>query len=878
MSMRTQLVHGLRSLFRRGAADRDLTGEVEHYLAELTDAYRARGLSEADAARAARLDLGSRTAVAQQVRAAGWETVVEALFVDVRRAGRRLRNAPGFAAVTVLTLALGIGASTAIFSTIRPVLLEPLPYPDSERVAVVSDTAGNGSPLDVTFGTYREIMARSRTLQWGTVSRPWQPALSGGTEAEQLEGQSVSADYFRVLGVAPALGRDFLPSDDLPGAAPVAILSDSLWRRHFGEDAGAIGRTILLDGAAVTVVGVMPRTFEHVWRPETRIWRPLGYDPTLPPQGREWGHHLQMFARLAATPGLDGTRRELASIAKAPVAAFTRPAWASMNTGMTVTPLQEHVATPAKPTLRAVIGATFLLLLVAAVNVVTLMLGRGAERRTELATCAAFGASRFRLLTPLLAEGVLLAAIGGALGVALAYAMVGALVTLEGFSIPRLEAIRVDRAALAFAAALSAGVGILAAAIPGLMFSALAGPLASGARVVATGHRLRRAFVAAEVALALVLLVGAGLLLRTVERLVAVPMGFRPGQVLTMQVPATGAAFRDPQAVHRLFERVRTAVATIPGVANAAVTSLLPLSGDIELYGVQSYTDFQNAPAGALEAIRYAVSPGYFHAMGIPLVSGRWIDERDRADAPPVVVVSAALARRHFGDRSPLGERIRIGVPDVWYTVVGVAGNVRQSSPAISRSEAAYVADMQSRFADRAMWIVVRAASDPAALQPAVRRAIQSVDSDRPILRVATMEQRVAASAARQRFAMTAFQTFAAVALLLAVVGIYGVLAGSVVDRTREIALRSAIGASRGRIMGLILRQAAAVSIVGVSAGGVVAVITSRGLASLLFEVSPLDGLTYAGVTLLLLAAAGLGAIVPAWRAARIAPRTALQA
>jgi putative ABC transport system permease protein len=877
MSMRTQIHHGLRTLFRRGAADRALTDEVEHYLAELVDAYRARGLSEADAVHAARLDLGSRTAVAQQVRAAGWETGVEALLVDLRRAARRLRRAPGFAAVTVITLALGIGASTAIFSTIRPVLLEPLPYPDSGRVVVLSDTAINGSPLDLTFGTYREIMARSRTLQWGAVSRTWQPTLNGGTEAERLDGQAVSADYFRVLGVAPALGRDFLASDDLPGAAPVVILTDGVWRRHFAADPSAIGRTMLLDGAAVTVVGVMPRTFEHVWKPETRIWRPLGYDPTLPPDGREWGHHLQMFARLAAAPGLEGMRRELVSIAKTPVAAFTRPRWASMDGGLTVTPLQEHVAAPAKPTLRAVMGATFLLLLVAAVNVVTLMLGRGAERRTELATCAAFGASRFRLLTPLLAEGILLAVIGGALGVALAYAMVGALVTLEGVSIPRLEAIRVDRAALAFAAALSAGIGVLAAAIPGLMFSALAGPLASGARVVATGHRLRRAFVAAEVALALVLLVGAGLLLQSVERLVALPMGFRPEHVLTMQIQATGVAFRDPQAVPRFFERVRTAVAAVPGVTTVGVTSLLPLGGDSELYGVQSYAEFRNAPASARAAVLYAVGPNYFDAMGIPLVSGRWIDERDRADAPPVVVLSAALARRHFADRSPLGETIRIGSRDVWYTVVGVAGNVRQSSPAISPIEAAYVADAQ-RVAGRAMWIVVRAASDPAALQPAIRRAIQGIDRDQPILRVATMEQRVAASAARQRFAMTAFQTFAAVALLLAVVGIYGVLAGTVVDRTREIALRSAIGASRARIMGLILRQAAAVAIVGVLTGAAIAGLTSRGLASLLFEVSPLDGVTYAGVAVLLLIAAGLGAIVPAWRAARIAPRTALQA
>jgi putative ABC transport system permease protein len=875
MSLRMQIVHGLRALFRRSADDRELSNEVEHYLAEAADEYRARGLSDIEARRAARIDLGSRTSVQQQVRSGRWDTVLEATLVDLRRAARRLRRTPGFAAVTVLTLALGIGASTAIFSTVRPVLLDPLPYPDGDRIVVVTDT-GNGGPIDVTFGTYREIVARSRTLQRVAVSRAWLPTLSGRAEAERLDGQSVSAEYFRVLGVAPALGRDFLPSDDVPGAAPVAILSDGLWRRLFAADPDAIGRTATLDGAAVTVVGVMPRIFEHVWRPETRIWRPLGYDPSLPPEGREWGHHLQMFARLAPGAALDVARRDLAAIAQTPVPGFTRPPYASMTGGFGVTPLQEHVAAPARPALQAVIAATLLLLLVAAVNVVTLMLARGTERRTELATCAAFGASRLRLLTPLLAEAALLAVAGGALGVALAYALVGGLVSLDGVAVPRLEAIRVDRTALALAAALSAAIGVLAAAIPGVMLSSRTEHLGSGARV-AGSHRLRRAFVAAEVALALVLLIGAGLLLQTVQRLLAVPMGFRPEHVLTLQVQVGGPAFRDPQAVHRFFDRVQAAVALVPGVSGAAVTSLLPLSGDSDLYGVQSRAEFVVSPRSGREALRYAVSAAYLATMGIPIVRGRPFDDRDGATAQRVAVVSAALARRHFPDRTPLGEQIRIGANDTWYTVIGVAGNVRQSSPAVSPLEAVYIPNPQSPFADRAMWVVVRAA-DPASLEPAVRRAIHSVDRHRPILKVATMEQRVAASAARQRFALTAFQTFAVIALLLAVIGIYGVLAADVVDRRREIAVRSAIGASRARIMALVLRQAAGVAIVGVLVGAAVASVTSRGLAALLFEVSPLDGLTYTGLAIVLLLATGAGALLPAWRAARIAPGSALQA
>jgi putative ABC transport system permease protein len=876
MSLRSQLTHGFRSLFRRGADDRDVTDEVQNYLDEAADAYRAQGLSDADAERAARLDLGSRTSVHQQVRASRWEAVVEAAIVDLRRAARRLRRTPGFAAVTILTLGLGIGASTAIFSTVRPILLDALPYPDPDRIVTVTDTATRDhSPIDVTFGSYRELVARSRSVGRGAVSRGWLPTLSGEGEAERLDGQSVSADYFRVLGVAPAFGRDFEAADDRPGAAPVAIVSDALWQR-LGDDRRAIGRAITLDGAAVTIVGVMPREFEHVWSPGTRIWRPLGYDTSLPAEGREWGHHLQMFARLAPGIPLDTARRELASIAHTPVAAFRRPAWASLSGGLMVTPLQEQIAAGALPALRAVIAATLLLLLVAAVNVMTLMLARGAERRRELATCQAFGAPRLRLLTPLLGEGVLLGVAGGALGVGLAYAMVGTLVTLDGFALPRLDAIRVDRIALAFAVALSTSIGVLAAVIPGL--SLTSSGLESGSRVVLTNQRLRRAFVVAEVALALVLLVGAGLLLRTVQRLMAVPTGFRPDRVLTLQVQAAGPAFREAAAVREFFDRLRHAVAAVPGVTSAAVTSQLPLTGDFDVYGMQSRTEYLALPQGARAAFRYAVSAEYLDTMGIPLVSGRTLEESDRSAKPWVVVLSRALAKRHFGDRSPLGEEIRIGATDDWYRVVGVAGDVRQSSLAVSPLEAAYIPAAQTRTPDRAMWIVIHTGPDPEALEQEVRRAIRSVARNRPILQVATMAQRVTATAARQRFVLTAFQTFAAVALVLAILGIYGVLSGSVVERTGEIAVRSAVGASRAHIMTLVLRQAAAVVLAGIVVGLAIAVMASRGLSTLLFEISTLDGMTYASVTAMLFLAAAIGAIVPAWRASRIAPASALKA
>ena len=877
MSLGTQIVRGLRALVRPAATDRDVADEVDHYLAEATAAYREQGLSDEEARRAAQLELGSRTTVRQDIRAIGWETRIESLLVDLHRAVRRLRRSPAFSAVAAGTLALGIGASTAMFSIVRPVLLQSLPYPDADRVITIADAGGaGGTPMDVTFGTFREVVARSRSLQSAAVTRAWQPTLAGYGDAERLDGQSVSGDYFRVLGVHPAIGRDFAHADDLPGAPQVAIITEGLWRRRFGADGSLIGRTISLDGTAVTIVGVMPRTFENVWNAQVQIWRPLAYDPLLPPQGREWGHHLQLIARVRSDSALDTTIRELASIARTPAAPFTRPAWASLRGGFSITPLQDRVTERVKSALRGVTRATLLLLLIAAVNIVNLMLARGAERRTELVTCAALGASRARLLTPLLSEGLVLALIGGTLGVALAYLLVDTLITFEGFALPRLDAIRVDPAALAFAAALSTFIGIVTSCIPGLVLSGIEAT-GSGSRVAVGHHRLRRGFVAAEVALAMVLLVGAGLLVRSVRQLMAVPPGFRPERLLTLQVQTSGPEFRSGDAVRPFFDRVREAVRHVPGVSSAALTSQLPLTGDADVYGAGTKDDSALPPGADPSAYRYAISADYIETMGMALERGRTIDEKDRSGGQPVALISASVARRRFPGRDPIGQQLRLGPADNWFNVVGVVGNVKQSSLAASSPDAVYVPEAQWRFPDRAMWIVIRTTVDPATVEAAVRRAIRDVNPNQPIVHVATMERRVAASMARQQLVMSAFDAFATVALLLATIGIYGVLAGSVIERRREIAVRSALGASRTSITGQIARQAISMAAVGMVIGASVAGAMSHGLVALLFGISPLDGLTYASVAVVLLVAAAVSTVVPAWRAARIAPAVALQ-
>jgi len=878
VSLRSQIVSGFRALLRPTAADRDVADEVEHYLAEATTAYREQGLSDDEARRAAHLDLGSRVAVRQRIRSVGWETRLESLLVDLRRAIRRLKRSPAFAAVAAVTLSLGIGASTAMFSIVRPVLLESLPYPDADRLVTIADASGpQGTPLDVTFGTFREVATRSRSLQWVAVTRPWQPTLTGYGDAERLDGQSVSADYFRVLGVHPALGRTFSQADDALRAPQVAIITDGLWRRRFSADPTLIGRGVSLDGEAVTIIGVMPRAFENVWNAHAQIWRPLGYDPSLPPQGREWGHHLELLARLGSNGSLATASRELAAIARTPVPGFTRPPWAALANGLTIAPLQERVTAGVTPALRAVTIGTLLLLLIAAVNIATLMLARGAERRTEIATCAALGASRPRLLAPLLAEGLVLSVIGGALGAALAYTMVNVFVTFEGFALPRLDAVRVDRSALVFASVLSASIGIVSGCIPGLALSWRIEARGSGPRVIAGHHRLRRGFAAAEVALAMVLLVGAGLLLRTVRQLLAVPPGFRPEHVLTLQVQTSGPQFRDPQAVRAFFSRIRETVRRVPGVAGAALTSQLPLTGDADVYGAGTKDDSLLPPGADASAYRYAISADYLATIGITLEGGRTIDDRDRAGGQPVALISASVAKRRFPGRAPIGAQLRFGPADNWFTVVGVVADVKQSSLGASSSDAVYVPEAQWRFPDRAMWVVIRTTVEPATIETAVRDAIRDIDPDQPIVQVATMEQRVTASMARQWLVMGAFDAFAAVALLLAAIGIYGVLAAGVIERTREIAVRTVVGASRVSIVSHVGRQAIGMVAMGVAGGGAVAAAMSRGLVALLFQISPVDGLTYVGVAVLLLLAAVVSAIVPAWRAARISPAAALQ-
>jgi putative ABC transport system permease protein len=805
---------------------------------------------------------------------------MQRLCQDLRYGLRMLVKNPAFTMVAVLTLALGVGAITAIFSALNPILFEPLPYPHPERILMVWDIF-QGARSDVTFHTYREIAARSRSFDALAILEPWQPTIVGRAEPERLDGQSVSYGYFRALGVQPEIGRDFQPSDDAFQGPHVAILSYGLWQRRLGGDPTILGRQITLDGDGYTVVGVMPRTFENVLAPTAEIWSPEQYDPghITDTNTAEWGHHLRMVGRVRPGLSLVQAKADIDMIARAPISEFPRPHWAALPSGFIVDSLQGDVTRGVKPALLAVLGAVMLVLLIACVNVTNLLLARGAARRGEFAMRAALGASRTRMIRQVLTESLVLAAVGGALGVQLAEFGVRALVALSPAELPRLRAIGLDRTVFIFALAITALIGVVVGMVPALQASRgyLQAGVKQGSRQTIGDHQLtRRTLVVTEVALALALLVSAGLLLRSASRLFAVDPGFDPSHLLTMQVQTSGHKFDDPKVTRQFFAQALEETRNVPGVAAAAFTSLLPLSDDTQfgLYGTEFERD-----KNSYDTFRYVVTPGYFETMRIPLRRGRFLEKSDVSGARFAAVISESLAKKEFGNQDPIGQRVRIGgFPNwPWYTIVGVAGDVRQESLAAGNLDAAYITPEQSWFAEQAMSLVVRARGDAATLIPAIEKAVWSVDQNQPIVRIATADTLLAASAAQRHFVLILFGAFSIAALALAAVGIYGVLSGSVTARTREIGVRLALGAPRSNILSLVLRQGLSLTVLGTLIGLACAVAASQALVSLLFGVSPLDFVTYLGVTVVLVGVSSIACWIPARRAMRVDPIVALR-
>ena len=879
-----QLSRGFRALTRRATVDDEIDAEVRDYYERACADLVREGLSPQEAARVARRELGDTARAREEVRAYGWENAVETTLLDSQHALRRLRQSPGFTTIAVATLALGIGASTAIVSAVYPILIEPLPYPEADRVVMLTDRAPDGTPLDTTYGTYIELVARSRSFERLAVARRWRPTFSGSAESEQLRGDRVTAGYFRVLGVAPAVGRDFEASDETVGGPQFAIVSDAFAKGRFGSAQAVLNQVIRLGGAPHTVIGVMPSGFENVLAPAD-VWASLQMRPQAPFQSGEWGHQLRMIGRLKPGVSIDQARDEIATIGASQIEEFPRPEWALFAQGLLVESLQGSVTAGVRPVLLAVMGAVLLLLVIACANVTNLLLARSVSRRGELAVRAALGAGSGRLVRQLLTESLLLAVVGGAVGLGVAFAGIGGIVALAPANLPRIDAIGLDPTAFLFALAITTFVGLAVGLAPALRGARpnLRVDLHSGTRTTSGSHHvLRRGLVVTEVALALVLLVTAGLLFRSVERLLSTGPGFDASNVLTMQVVASDLGLESNDVQLQFFQSALDAVRAVPGVASAAFTTQLPLSGDYDAYGVTFESATQRYPSAGDGAMRYVVTPDWFETMRVPLLEGRLLDATDRRGAPEAIVLSESFAKRRFGDRSPIGERLRIGPENFepgrpWDIVVGVVGDVKQISVGLVSPDAFYVAFGQWVWVDLVQSLAVRTQGDPAALVPAIKEAIYSVNSTPVITRIATMEELLAASEADRRFVLTVIAVFAAAALVLAALGLYGVIAGNVAERTREIGLRTALGATRADIHSLVVRQGMTLAVLGIAIGLVGAAAATRGLESLLYGVTSLDPLTYGGVIALLAVVAVAACWVPAARASRVDPTVALR-
>jgi putative ABC transport system permease protein len=801
------------------------------------------------------------------------------LLLDLRYAVRALARQKGVTATAVLTLALGIGATTAVFSIVHAVLIRPLRYPDADRLTILLTEFHDGGAVHrvpVAFpGDFLEWSAHARAFEGLGASVQGTVNLSGDGEPERLRRAAVTRALLDVLRVPPLLGRTFEEEEMRAEAAPVAMLGAGLWQRRFGGDPSIVGRTILLDRTPTTVVGVVPAGL--AFPAGVEVWTPLSPSP-----GDRRNAYLQVVGRLAPSVTLAQAQAEMATIA----ARVEQAAVKKRGAGVAVMPLKDHIVGDVGRLLLVFGGAVAFVLLIACVNVASLLLARAETRRNEVAIRSALGATRWRLSRQLLCESLVLAAAGGACGALLAVWGAGLTVVLvPPGTVARLEEAAIDPAVLGFAAVVSLGTSLLFGLAPMLHVKPRGAPLASGAdagRGRVPGFGGLRVLVAGETALSVVLLVGAALLVRSFLRLSSVDPGFVSSHVLTLDISLPESPDANPEPALTFHERVLERLGRLSEVESAGAVNFLPLGGSL-LRGDFAVEGLDAWPEGLLAA-KPSVSPGYFRAMGVRLLQGRPFGPGDTRSAPGVAIVSVSLARRLWPGQDPLGRRVKIGIGgaperEPWRTVVGVVADVRQTSLGDGPMPALYspLAQAPLRFLVNDVTLVVRTAGEPAALATAVTREIHALDPSLPVTRVQPLESLVADSLASPRFRMTLLGAFAGVGVALAAIGVFGVLAYAVSRRTREIGVHMALGADRPRVVRLVVGQALGMTGVGLVLGLLGALALSRSLASFLYEVTPRDPLAYGLTSIALLAAALLASYGPARRAASIDPATALR-
>ena len=864
---------------RTRARDGDVAEELRFHREMLEADLRGRGLDPAEARRQAALALGAPAQTIERYADQRSVPGLESLLQDARYALRTFRRAPAFTLAALLTLALGIGGTTAIFSVVNGVLLRPLPYPDPGQLVAFGQADAGRSFSNLDFTTFADYRDRSRAFAQLVAIRTWQPTLVT-SEAERLFGMRVSWNYFETLGARPALGRTFRADDDHPERYRVVVLSDALWRRRFSADPSVIGRRIDMNDLAYEIIGVMPPGFEDVvsaaaYEP-AELWAALGYDVSLPYACRGC-QHLKAFGRVrpgvtAAQAGddLSAIRAELTR--QFPAIYRARP--------VGVTPLQDAVSGPVREPLLVLLGAVAFVLLIACANVANLLLARAVGRTREIAVRSALGAGRGRLVRQMVTESVMLWALGGAAGIALAAVLLNLLSSLTPADLPRAAGIAIDRRVLAFAAGLSVLTGLAFGLFPALgATSARLGAALGSTRgaVGGTSRRVRQGLVMLDLAVALVLLAGAGLMLRSVGRLLDVDPGFNSSRVLTAQFSLIGSAYREDAVVYGFIERLVDRVRALPGVEAAAIAGQIPMGGNGDRFAMYIEGRTQN-PADAAAPERYSVTPDYFRVMQIPLLRGRLIEEQDTPASEPVILVSKTAADTLFDGHDPVGRRVRVGgLPtSPWRTVVGVVGDVRHATLTEAVSPQMYLP--QSQMTDSFLVLTVRTATrEPDGLVASIRSALREQDPSVPLYQVASLDDLVARSMAQRRFVMRLLVGFAAVSLLLAAIGLYGVVSYTVVQRTREVGVRVALGATRGHVFRLVLGSGVGTVTAGMALGLLASMLTTRFLEGQLYGVEPLDPAATGGAVILLGVVAVAAHLLPIRRALRVDPTIALR-
>jgi predicted permease len=864
MSIWRRLQRGLDVLFNRDAADRDFSDEIEHYLEQATAAHLAEGLSLEDARRAARVDMGSHLAARDEVRSAGWESLLESVFADVRVAVRRLAAAPGFTAVAVVTLAVGIGAATSVFSVVDGVLLRSLPYTAADRIVRLGqrDLALPGPGGNTSIDDYRDWAAAARSFSAIGVLTNAQPTLTGAGEPERVPVAQVSAGLFDVFHLQPFLGRPIEPTDNAVGAPRVAVLRYDFWQGRLGGDKSIVRKTITLDQVPVRVIGVMPSGFTG----PDRLDRPIWENFTVWGDGRA-NHSEGVWALLHPGVTLAQAQSEVEQIGSH--LAGIHPE--DKGTTISVEPLRARLVGDLGRPLYVLLGASFFLLLIACANLSNLLLANGLSRAPEVAVRTALGAARVRIVRQLVTESAVLGAAGAGGALLVARGVMGVLMALGPDEV-RAHPPALNLQVLALATGLAGLTTLLIGVVPAFRASAVdpqlalreAGPRSGGGR----GRGTRRALAIAQLALAVILLSGGGLVLKSYRHVLRIAPGIRPDHLLTANVALPTGPRYDGPAATAFFEQLMQRVGRVPAVQSVATTSLVPFSGDEALFGVTRIQGEPERPGSdMLLADRYAVSPSYFRTLAVRLVRGRVLSEDDQVTGVPVCVVDEEFARRAFGMRDPLGRAMQLTGRPEYARIVGVVEHVRTYGLDAESQGQIYVSLAQYPW--RWSSLVVRTTGDPLLQVAAVKQAVRELDPNQPVTDVATMDGMVAGLLRDRQFTLALLSAFAATATLLAAVGLYGVIAFGVTQRRREFGLRLALGAGPWRIARLVLIEGGVIAVAGTAVGVAGALVATRLVGSILFEVSPRDTSVIGTVVAVLIGISLVACLVPARRAMR---------